>query len=179
MRSGGVTGLHPTKDGFLYLSANTPHFWSSLCELTGLSELGADPRYDTVRKRAELAKAILPKLRATLLTRTALEWERIFGDRVPCAAARAIEDMFSDPQVLAENLVADFDHPLVGRYRGFTRAVTFDRTPGPEPFAAPTFGQHSDAVLKKMGYASEDIVDLRRRGVVGPMDDTHPRDVDA
>lgn len=179
LRSGGVTGLHPTKDGFIYLSANTPHFWSSLCELAGLSELGADPRYDTVRKRAELAEEIVPALRAVLTTRTALEWERIFGDRVPCAAARAIEDMFSHPQVLAENLVADFDHPLVGRYRGFTKAVTFSRTPGPEPFAAPTFGQHSDAVLKKMGYASEDIVALRRRGVVGPMDNTHPRDVDA
>src|SRR5439155_18530551 len=127
----------------------------------------------------ELAEEIVPKLRAALTTRTALEWERIFGDRVPCAAARAIEDMFNHPQVLAENLVADFAHPLIGGYRGFTKAVTFSSTPGPKPFAAPTLGQHSDAVLKKMGYASEDIVGLQRRGVVGPIDGTHPRDVDA
>ncbi len=179
MRSGGVTGLHPTKDGFIYLSANTPHFWSSLCELLGLPELAADPRYDTVRKRAELADEILPKVRAALTSRTALEWEQVFGDRVPCAAARAIEDMFDHPQVLANNLVAEFDHPIVGRYRGFTKPMTFSRTPGPESFAAPTFGQHSDAVLKKFGYAADDIVRLRQHGVVGPVDDQHPRDVDA
>ena len=53
MRSGGITGLHPTREGYLYLSANTPHFWKALCEKTGLAELADDPRYDTVRKRAE------------------------------------------------------------------------------------------------------------------------------
>ena len=51
MRSGGVTGLHPTKEGSLYISANTPHFWKDLCELVGLPQLATDPRYDTVRKR--------------------------------------------------------------------------------------------------------------------------------
>jgi crotonobetainyl-CoA:carnitine CoA-transferase CaiB-like acyl-CoA transferase len=179
MRSGGVTGLHPTMDGFIYLSANTPHFWSNLCESLGLSELAANPRYDTVRKRAEFAEEIVPKVRAALTSRTALEWEQIFGDRVPCAAARGIEDMFDHPQVLADNLVAEFDHPLVGRYRGFTKPMTFSRTPGPRSFAAPAFGQHSDAVLKKFGYANEDILRLRQCGVVGPVDDQHPRDVDA
>src|SRR5215470_10051 len=39
LRSGGITGLHPTKSGHLYVSANTPHFWQALCELTGLPEL--------------------------------------------------------------------------------------------------------------------------------------------
>jgi len=179
MRSGGITGLHPTKQGFLYLSANTPHFWSSLCELIGLPELALDQRYVTVRKRAEHAGEIVPKVRAALISRTALEWEEIFGDRVPCSAARSIEDMFDHPQVQAEDLIADFDHPLVGRYRGFAKPVTFSNTPGPRPFAAPAFGQHSDEVLKNIGYSGEDIVQLRRRGAVGPHDDTHRPNVDA
>ena len=81
MRSGGITGLHPTRKGYLYLSANTPRFWKSLCDKTGLSELAADTRYDTVRKRAEHTTEILPKLRAVLMTRTAAEWWR--GSRLP------------------------------------------------------------------------------------------------
>jgi hypothetical protein len=36
MRSGGITGIHPTREGYLYISANTPHFWQALCEKTGL-----------------------------------------------------------------------------------------------------------------------------------------------
>jgi len=145
MRSGGVTGIHPTREGYIYISANTPRFWKALCERTGL-DLHGDERYDTVRKRAEHHAEIVPRLHAALAARTAMEWEAIFGDDVPSAAARRIEDMFDHPQVAAEGLVATFEHPTVGTYRGVTHPVKFGRTPGPEPFAAPVLGQHDNEV---------------------------------
>ena len=147
MRSGGVTGIHPTRDGYIYISANTPRFWQALCARTGLEALGADPRYDTVRKRAQHAAEIVPLLHEALAGRSALEWEQAFGDEVPCAAARRIEEMFTHPQVLAEGMVSTFEHPVVGRYRGVTQAIKFGRTPGPAPFAAPTLGQHGATIL--------------------------------
>lgn len=137
LRSGGITGLHPTAAGYLYLSANTPHFWTALCERTGLHGLAADPRYDSVRKRAIHADELIAPLRKALLVYSALEWEKRLGDAVPCAAVRPIGDMFDHPQVQAEDIVAAIEHPTLGSYRGVTRAVTFSRTPGPEPFAAP------------------------------------------
>ena len=146
MRSGGITGLHPTREGHLYISANTAHFWRALCEKIGLPELAQDERYDSVRKRAQHQSDILPLLHRALAARSALDWEAHFGEEVPCAAARSVEDMFDDPQVLAQGLVTEFEHPVVGHYRGFTAPVEFSRTPGPIPFAAPTLGQHSDAI---------------------------------
>jgi crotonobetainyl-CoA:carnitine CoA-transferase CaiB-like acyl-CoA transferase len=145
MRSGGITGIHPTREGWLYISANTPHFWGALCEKTGLAELLVE-RYDSVRKRAQHAQEIVPRLHAALAQRSALEWEALFGEEVPCAAARAVEDMFDFPQVRAEEMLAHLEHPVVGSYRGFARAWKFDRTPGPDPFAAPTLDQHGDAI---------------------------------
>jgi formyl-CoA transferase len=146
MHSGGVTGIHPAREGHLYLSANTPHFWKALCDKTGLGHLASDARYDSVRKRAQCASEIVPQLREALLARTAIEWEALFGDEVPCAAARRVEDMFDHPQVAAEQMVTTVQHPVVGSYRGLTRPITFSRTPGPDPFAAPTLGQ-DNAVL--------------------------------
>jgi crotonobetainyl-CoA:carnitine CoA-transferase CaiB-like acyl-CoA transferase len=147
MRSGGITGIHPTLDGYLYISANTPHFWRALCEKVGLAALAADERYDSMRKRAQHKAEIVPVLHRALQARSAFEWEALFGDEVPCAAARTVEDMFDDPQVLEEDLVTRFEHPILGSYRGFTRAIKFGRTPGPMPFAAPTLGQHSQTIL--------------------------------
>ncbi|MEP7044463.1 MAG: CoA transferase [Dokdonella sp.] len=146
MHSGGVTGIHPARAGHLYLSANTPRFWKALCDKTGLGHLAGDARYDSVRKRAQHAGEIVPQLREALLARTAPEWEALFGDEVPCAAARRVEDMFDHPQVAAEEMVATVRHPVVGSYRGLTRPITFSRTPGPEPFAAPTLGQDNAAL---------------------------------
>ena len=150
MRSGGVTGIHPTADGYIYISANTPHFWRALCEKTGLQALAADARYDTVRKRAEHAAEILPKLHAALAAHSAMEWEQRFGDEVPSAAARRIEDMFEHPQVLAEGIVGTIEHPVVGRYHGVAQSIKFGRTPGPAPFAAPMLGQHTDDIKAKL-----------------------------
>ena len=46
----------------------------------------------------------------------------------------------------AQGLIASYEHPVVGRYRGFRAPIEFGRTAGPEAFAAPAFGQHN-AVL--------------------------------
>jgi formyl-CoA transferase len=167
MRSGGVTGIHPTKQGSLYISANTPHFWKDLCELPGLTELAADPRYDSVRKRAEHAAEIVPKLRAALAKRTALEWETIFGERVPCAAARSVEDMFDHPQVAAEGIIDTYEHPVVGRFRGIKDPIRFSGSKPAKPRSAPTFGGDSHPVLEGAGFSAEEIARLEKEGVVG------------
>lgn len=146
MRSGGITGIHPTRQGHIYLSANTQHFWAALCHKVGLPELAHNERYDTVRKRAQHHAELVPLLRQALAARSALEWEALFGEEVPCAAARAVEDMFEHPQVLAEGLIERFEHPTLGSYRGFVGPIDFSRTPGPTPFAAPTLGQHTEAL---------------------------------
>jgi crotonobetainyl-CoA:carnitine CoA-transferase CaiB-like acyl-CoA transferase len=137
MRSGGITGLHPTADGWLYLSANTPHFWRALCERADLSDLAENPDYDTVKKRAAHARELVARLRAVLRLRTAEEWEVLLADAVPCSVVRSVEDMFDHPQVLAEEIIAEIPHPTLGSYQGVTRPIKYSRTPGPRPFSAP------------------------------------------
>jgi formyl-CoA transferase len=164
--AGGLTGIHPTKHGALYVSLHSNHFFAALCELIGRPELASDPRCASMRSRAEHAAELLPELRAALAERTALEWEEMFGERVPCAAVRPIEDMFDHPQVAAEGLVTTLEHPVVGRYRAMTKPVQLSETPGPAPTAAPTFGQHSGEVLAGFGYSEGEIAGMRERGVI-------------
>ena len=168
MRSGGITGIHPTRHGSIYISANTPHFWKDLCELVGLPELATDAKYDSVRKRNEHASEIVPRIRAALATKSALDWEAIFGERVPCAAARAVEDMFDHPQVAAENMIDTYEHPLVGTFRGIREPIRFSASPAGKARPAPTFGQHTFEVLADAGYTGEEIAKLQALGAIGP-----------
>jgi crotonobetainyl-CoA:carnitine CoA-transferase CaiB-like acyl-CoA transferase len=164
--TGGLTGIHPTKQGGLYISVHSNHFWAALCELIGKPELAQDPRCASMRSRAEHAGELVPIVRDALAQKSALEWEEIFGERVPCAAVRTIEDMFEHPQVTAEGLVATLDHPVVGRYRTMTKPIKLSDTPGPEPAAAPIMGQHTDEVLAEFGFTEGQIAALRDRGAV-------------
>jgi len=158
MRSGGITGLHPTGEGYLYLSANTPHFWKALCEKVGLDGLARDERYDSVRKRAAHAAELVPLLRTALAARGATEWEDLFGDAVPCSAVRHVEEMFEHPQVRAEDMVSSIAHPVIGSYRGVTRAIKFSRTPGPQPFSAPMLDQHGREIAAANGVHGDEPI---------------------
>jgi formyl-CoA transferase len=164
--TGGLTGIHATKQGMLYISVHSNHFFQAMCELVGLGDLARDPRYDSMRKRAAETPVLVPQVRAALAAKTAIEWEELFGERVPCAAVRQIEDMFDHPQVLAQDLVAEIDHPLVGRYRTMTKPIAFADTPGPPPTAPPLPGQHSDEVLARFGFGEAEIAALREKGAV-------------
>jgi crotonobetainyl-CoA:carnitine CoA-transferase CaiB-like acyl-CoA transferase len=58
--------------------------------------------------------------------------------------------MFDHPQVVAQGIVGSFEHPVVGRYRGVAQSISFGRTTGPAPFAAPALGEHTQSVLDAM-----------------------------
>ena len=166
MRSGGITGIHPTAQGHLYISANTPHFWKALCSLTGMDDLALDPRFDTVRKRAENAEYLIGRLRGALAHRSADEWERWFGQQVPCARVRPVEDMFDFPQVAAQGFMGEFAG-AAGRYRALANVL---QPGGPQARPAPGFGEHSDEVLAELGYDTARIAAMRAAGALGARD---------
>lgn len=167
LKGGRINGIHPAKTGHIYLQAPTQAFWEALCELTGLSHLASDPRFDSMKKRKEREEELLPILRQALLQRSALEWEALFGQRVPCSAVRSIEDMFDHPQVMAQGLVATHQHPTLGSYRAMTGPVRMNegRTLSPDR-RAPTLGEHTDEVLKENGFAPDEIQALRNANTV-------------
>ncbi len=86
--TGGLTGIHPTRSGALYISVHSNHFFAALSELIGRPELASDPRCATMRSRAEHAAELVPEVRAALAARTAREWEEISTTRRSAAIER-------------------------------------------------------------------------------------------
>jgi formyl-CoA transferase len=168
MRSGGVTGIHPTKSGHLYISANTPHFWKALCDFVGLHDVARDTRYDSVKKRAQYADEIVPKLRHALSARSAKEWEALFGDEVPCSAVRSTEDVFEDDQVQEQALVASHVHPTIGAYKTVGRPIKFSTATAPQNpvIQAPALGEHSALIMKEVGFSDHEIQAAIEQGAV-------------
>ncbi|MBU4611460.1 CoA transferase [Achromobacter sp. GG226] len=165
MRSGGVTGIHPTAEGYLYLSANTPRFWQSLCEHTGLDDLATDTAYDSVKKRAQHADVLVARLREALARAPAAAWAERFGQSVPCSVVNRIGDMFDHPQVQAMDYVGDLQTRTV-RYRGLTRWADFGGVTPDAPAGAPALGEHGDAILAEAGFSADDIQALRANAAV-------------
>jgi len=173
MRSGGITGIHPTREGHLYLSANTPHFWRALCGHLDLPDLADNPDYDTVKKRAERAEALVPLVRQALARASAREWAERFGQSVPCAEVRPVEDMFEHPQVQAMGFIKPYRNENAGGYLGLAQWAHFGPAAA-DPAAgeaaggrgAPGKGEHSRNILSTLGYTADEVERLMSSAVV-------------
>lgn len=166
LKLGKLAGVHPTRGGYLFVSAHSEAFWAHLCEILELPDLAADERYNTMRKRTERADEILPRVRQALMRRPALEWEALMRGRVPSAAVRAIEDMFDEPQVHANGLLARIPHGSGRPYQGLHSPIRFAATPVDAPVGAPMLGEHTDDVLRAHGWSAGEVADLRAMGAV-------------
>ena len=74
--------------------------------------------------------------------------------------------MMSDPQVEANQLIAEIDQPGLGRLRQVRPAARFEGTPNGVPSVAPRLGEHTAPVLSDAGYTLEEIAVWHKAGVV-------------
>ena len=163
--SSRVAGAFPTKEGHLYFQASTPDFWHQLCNILGVGSLAENPRYDTLKKRYNLSEEIMPPLKAALLQRTATEWETLMMGKVPAVAVRDIGELFDHPQIVAEQLAVDLEHPGVGRYKSMAHAVKLG-SGSPPIRRAPLLGEDTDEILRLFGLGSSEVAALRDGGVI-------------
>ena len=79
----------------------------------------------------------------------------------------AILDLASDPQVIANEYIVDFEHPTLGKIKLPGVPVKFAKTPGTLRLPAPEFGQHTEEVLREVcGYSWNEIAKLREEDVI-------------
>ena len=84
------------------------------------------------------------------------------------------EDFFFDADNERLGLVAEYDHPIVGRMRQFGALIDFSETPGHIAGPPPLVGQHTKEILAWLGYDEEQMQALRDAGVVYWPDDAYP-----
>ncbi|HEY4421262.1 MAG TPA: CoA transferase [Pseudonocardia sp.] len=146
-----------TADGAIAVGAGSPPTQERLAAVAGLpvEELRGDP--GTVRRRLD----------ELLATRPSVAWlDALRAADVPCAEVRALDEVLSDSHVEAEGLIADIDHPVIGRYRALGAPIRFSDTPAMTNRPSPAFAADTAAVLQELGFAGHDVDRLARAGAV-------------
>ncbi|MGH2588720.1 MAG: CaiB/BaiF CoA transferase family protein [Dehalococcoidia bacterium] len=126
-----------------------------------------DPNLDLTNEevRAKLIK-LVEDVEALFATRTTAEWLALLDAAgVPAGPVRFVQELFDDPQVQANDLVVELEHPLAGPLRMVGPPLKMSDTPPRAQSASPPLGQDTDAILGGLGYSVEEIEDLRSRGV--------------
>lgn len=164
------TGLYPwynvyeTKDGkYISIGALEPWFFANLCQLLGCEHF-LDHQFAEGEKREEMFRYF----RETFLTKTRDEWVALLRQKDICVApVYTIDEMVSDPQLIARRMIIEVDHPTMGRLKQVGSMLKLSDSPVQVRNWSTRFGQHTDEILLELGYDKARINELREAEVIG------------
>jgi crotonobetainyl-CoA:carnitine CoA-transferase CaiB-like acyl-CoA transferase len=163
--------LYPAAGGWVFLAVTNAREWQALTANPHFAALAEEPRFrDAATRRAHDA-ALAQRLGEIFATRPAADWERdLVAVDVACVVSGEgpVEAAVTDPDGVARacGFVTEVEHPTLERHPRLVPAVRFSRS-SCVAGAGPTLGQHTDAVLREIGYEEARIAELRTKGVIG------------
>ena len=154
------------KDGYCQLGNSTASDWTMFTKAIGHPELALEEKYDSPDKRWDHVEEIHDIIQEWASQYTRAEIEQIFGEYGQLySPILKCSEVMKDPQVLHREMVVDLEYRGT-KYKDKGIPVKMSKTPGTIRMMPPTQGQHTDEVLKSVGYTDEQLQHMRQDGVI-------------
>jgi len=144
-------------------------YWKDLCKALGIEQLIDDPRFNNIKAMGKNHRELVAILDRVFAMKPRAEWMDILkrgGDFI-YTIVNTISDLPSDPQVVANEYIVDYDHPEIGKTKVVGVPVILSKTPGNPLGRAPELGENTEMILTELlGYSWEDVAKLREGGVI-------------
>lgn len=162
-------GTFDARDGKINICGPGAAMWGKLCEALDAKHLAEDPRYKDQPSRLAHRRVLEEEI--NVLTRQSTVDDlvaRLKAAGVPCGPVYDIGQAFEDPQAKHLRMTRPAPHPALGDLQLLRSPINLSACPHPEAFerAAPDAGQHTDEVLRELGYDGEAVARLRGEGAV-------------
>jgi formyl-CoA transferase len=140
--------------------------WERFCDILGAPEWVTDERYQDKRGRSINRDSINEEINRRLALQDRAYWvERFNAGGVACGLINDVKGVFEEEQVQHLGMVKEVVSAHHGSQKLVGQPVQLERTPSTIARAAPKRGEHSEEILKEIGLGSEELADLKVKGV--------------
>ena len=149
--------------------SQSDRYWPAFCKGLGRLELLEDERFNSMAARHENRVELIAILDEIFVTRTRDQWEKRMADAGDLIFERVQRtmDLANDPQVIENEYIVDFDHPVLGVTKWLQTPVTYSKTPVSTRKMAPAQGENTEEILiDLLGYSWDDIAGLQEQRVI-------------
>jgi len=157
-------------DGHVILAVGNDSQFVKFCNFAGHPEWAQDARFVTNERRIANRRAIYELIEPVLHARTQKHWvEGLAQIGVPCSPVNTVDQVFTDPQVLARGMKIAMPHALAGKGEVdlIGNPIKYSATPIDYRLPPPRLGEHSREVLKELLDMDEaEFEALKRQGIV-------------
>jgi crotonobetainyl-CoA:carnitine CoA-transferase CaiB-like acyl-CoA transferase len=145
-----------TVDGHITIGASQQHFYTKLCEIVSLPELATDPKFRTVADRVTHNDELVALLAERLREKSSAHWLGILeAAGIPAGPVLHYDEVFTDPHILAREMVVRTEHPVTGPFHTLGVTVKLSDTPGSVRLPAPRLGEHTAEVIGRRRDAAD------------------------
>jgi formyl-CoA transferase len=165
--TGIPTGVFPTSDGHINIAASSSRVFTRFCEAIGRPDWLQNPDWKTQGGRSTNRRAINAAISEITVTQPSNHWIELFeANGIPCGPINTIDQVFADPQVKHLGMATKMQSPYVGEKEIVASAINISGFSKAVRSYTPNAGEHSDEILKSVGYTDAELNDMRQKGVI-------------
>ncbi|HKA42511.1 MAG TPA: CaiB/BaiF CoA-transferase family protein [Burkholderiales bacterium] len=165
--TGIPTGVFPSSDGHFNIAAASSRVFGRFCDAIGKPEWKDKPEWNTSAKRSAERKAINAAIGEITRTKPAAHWVELFEEAgVPCGQINTMDQVFADPQVQHLGIASPVRSEKRGTFSLVGSAINMEGVSKKIRNATPEAGQHTEEVLRSVGYTDAEMNAMRGNGVI-------------
>lgn len=153
--------IYETADGHISVAAMHDKHWIGLSKALNRPDFLTDPRFTTPELREINKEDRLNLTQEGLINHPTQQLlEMLEAEDVPCAPVLTRTQMRQHPQIIANEILIEVDHPQAGRLRQARQPAVFSKTKNEIRRGAPELGADTRSVLSEAGFSDREIAAL-------------------
>jgi formyl-CoA transferase len=153
-------GWETDPNAYIYFITQAP-VWAEICKVIGQEDWITHPDYAKPEARLPRLKQIFDRIEQWTMTKTKFEAMEILNKYdIPCGPILSMEELAEEPSLRKTGTVVEVDHPKRGKYLSVGNPIKLSDSPS-EVKRSPLLGEHTDDVLKELGYSKDQIAAMR------------------